>query len=42
MLLFGIAVICAIIVLGANRFHTSQEVIIYAVATGLSMIPACS
>ncbi|KAL2022487.1 hypothetical protein VTK56DRAFT_5316 [Thermocarpiscus australiensis] len=40
MLLFGIAVVCAIIVLGANRFHTSQEVIIYAVATGLSMIPA--
>lgn len=40
MLLFGVAVVCAIIVLGANRFHTSQEVIIYAVATGLSMIPA--
>ncbi|KAK3303016.1 uncharacterized protein B0T15DRAFT_261333 [Chaetomium strumarium] len=40
MLLFGIAVACAIIVLGANRFHTTQEVIIYAVATGLSMIPA--
>jgi potassium/sodium efflux P-type ATPase len=40
MLLFGIAIICAIIVLGANRFHTTQEVIIYAVATGLSMIPA--
>lgn len=40
MLLFGIAVVCAIIVLGANKFHTSQEVIIYAVATGLSMIPA--
>ena len=40
MLLFGIAIVCAIIVLGANSFHTSQEVIIYAVATGLSMIPA--
>jgi potassium/sodium efflux P-type ATPase len=40
MLLFGIAVVCAIVVLGANKFHTSQEVIIYAVATGLSMIPA--
>jgi potassium/sodium efflux P-type ATPase len=40
MLLFGIAVVCAIIVLGANRFDTSQAVIIYAVATGLSMIPA--
>lgn len=40
MLLFGIAVVCAIIVLGANKFNTKQEVIIYAVATGLSMIPA--
>jgi len=40
MLLFGIAIVCAVIVLGANSFHTSQEVIIYAVATGLSMIPA--
>lgn len=40
MLLFGVAVVCAIIVLGANKFHTSQAVIIYAVATGLSMIPA--
>ncbi|KAK4118942.1 potassium/sodium eff [Parathielavia appendiculata] len=40
MLLFGIAIVCAIIVLGANKFNTRQEVIIYAVATGLSMIPA--
>lgn len=40
LLLFGIAVICAIIVLGANRFSQNKEVIIYAVATGLSMIPA--
>ncbi|RYP36405.1 hypothetical protein DL768_010944 [Monosporascus sp. mg162] len=40
MLLLGIAIVCAIIVLGANGFRTSQEVIIYAVATGLSMIPA--
>lgn len=40
VLLFCIAVICAIIVLGANEFHASQDVIIYAVATGLSMIPA--
>ncbi|KAK4184263.1 hypothetical protein QBC35DRAFT_60875 [Podospora australis] len=38
--LFFIAVICAIIVLGANEFNTKKEVIIYAVATGLSMIPA--
>lgn len=40
VLLFGIAVVCAIIVLSANKFSSEQEVIIYAVATGLSMIPA--
>jgi P-type Na+/K+ transporter len=40
ILLFGIAVVCAIIVLGANRFSNNKEVVIYAVATGLSMIPA--
>ncbi|PMB70128.1 Sodium transport ATPase 5 [Beauveria bassiana] len=40
LLLLGTAIICAIIVLGANSFSNSQEVIIYAVATGLSMIPA--
>ncbi|KAJ4854605.1 e1-E2 ATPase domain-containing protein [Trichoderma breve] len=40
ILLFGVAVVCAIIVLAANKFDSSQEVIIYAVATGLSMIPA--
>ncbi|KAI1840963.1 hypothetical protein JX266_012823 [Neoarthrinium moseri] len=40
MLLFAIAIVCAIIVLGANKFNSRQEVIIYAVATGLSMIPA--
>ena len=38
--LFIIAVIFAIIVLAANHFSSSREVIIYAVATGLSMIPA--
>ncbi len=40
VLLFFIAVICAIIVLAANDFRSDGEVIIYAVATGLSMIPA--
>lgn len=40
VLLFIIAVICAIIVLAANDFTNDSEVIIYAVATGLSMIPA--
>ena len=34
------AVLCAIIVLAANEFNDRTEVIIYAVATGLSMIPA--
>ncbi|KAL8957137.1 MAG: hypothetical protein Q9193_005509, partial [Seirophora villosa] len=41
ILLFGVAVVCAIIVLAANDFSNNSEVIIYAVATGLSMIPAC-
>lgn len=40
ILLFGVAVVCAIIVLAANSFSNNREVIIYAVATGLSMIPA--
>lgn len=40
VLLFLIAVLCAIIVLGANSFRNQREIIIYAVATGLSMIPA--
>lgn len=54
VLLFGVACICAIIVLAANNFaqypevqndptnpsNPTQEVAIYAVATGLSMIPA--
>jgi P-type Na+/K+ transporter len=40
LLLFGIAVVCALIVLGANKFSNNTQVIIYAVATGLSMIPA--
>lgn len=40
MLLFAIAIVCAIIVEAANHFSSNNEVIIYAVATGLSMIPA--
>lgn len=40
MLLFGIAIICAIIVMAANYFSNNAEVIIYAVATGISMLPA--
>ena len=40
LLLLGTAIVCTIIVLAANDFITEQQVIIYAVATGLSMIPA--
>jgi P-type Na+/K+ transporter len=40
MLLFGIAIVCAIIVMAANQFSPRTEVIIYAVATGISMLPA--
>lgn len=39
--LFFIAVVFAIIVEGANEMRSDKEVIIYAVATGLAMIPAC-
>lgn len=41
LLLFAIAIICAIIVMGSNEWSDENEVIIYAVATGLAMIPAC-
>ncbi|KAJ5139389.1 uncharacterized protein N7515_004237 [Penicillium bovifimosum] len=41
LLLFGIAVIFAIVVAGSNQWRGVSEVIIYAVATGLAMIPAC-
>lgn len=40
LLLFVIALVCAVIVMGANQFSYNSDVIIYAVATGLSMIPA--
>lgn len=39
--LFGIAVVFAIVVAAANDWRGESEVIIYAVATGLAMIPAC-
>jgi potassium/sodium efflux P-type ATPase len=41
LLLFGVAVLFAIVVMSANLWSSNNEVIIYAVATGLSMIPAC-
>ena len=37
--LFGIAVICAIIVLGANKFDSRRDVIIYAITTAVGTIP---
>lgn len=36
--LFGTAVVCAIIVMAANKFSNRQEVIIYAVATGMKVL----
>lgn len=38
VLLFFVAVVCTIIVLGANDFSNRQEVIIYGVATGMHYI----
>lgn len=40
VILFFVAIVCTIIVLAANFFRPRQEVIIYAVATGVSMLPA--
>ncbi|OKL59539.1 hypothetical protein UA08_04996 [Talaromyces atroroseus] len=41
IILFGVAVVFAIVVMSANLWSNNREVILYAVATGLSMIPAC-
>ncbi|KAJ5376572.1 hypothetical protein N7509_013458 [Penicillium cosmopolitanum] len=41
LLLFAIAVVFAIVVAASNDWRGDNEVIIYAVATGLAMIPAC-
>lgn len=40
-LLFGVAVVFTIICIAANFFSSNTEVIIYAIATGISMILAC-
>lgn len=37
--LFGFAIICAIIVLGANKFSSDTDVILYAVTTAIGTIP---
>ncbi|SPO06553.1 probable Na+-transporting ATPase ENA-1 (sodium P-type ATPase ENA-1) [Cephalotrichum gorgonifer] len=36
---FGFAIVCAMVVLGANKFNTRNDVIIYAVATGVGTLP---
>lgn len=41
VLLFVVAIIFAIIVEASNGFSSNNQVILYAVGTGLSMIPAC-
>ena len=38
--LFGIALIFAVICFGANSFRGNREIALYAIATGLAMIPA--
>ncbi|KAH6648429.1 P-type Na+-ATPase [Truncatella angustata] len=38
-ILFGCAIILAIIVFGVNRFNMQKEVIIYAISTGIAIIP---
>lgn len=38
-LLFGFAILLAIICFGANRFNVTNEVAIYAISTGIAMIP---
>ncbi|KAB2580820.1 putative potassium sodium efflux p-type atpase protein [Lasiodiplodia theobromae] len=37
--LFGLAILLAIIVFGVNRFDVTNEVAIYAISTGIAMIP---
>ncbi|KAK9236965.1 sodium-exporting ATPase [Lipomyces kononenkoae] len=37
--LFGFAILLAIIVFGVNKFHVSNEVAIYAISTGIAIIP---
>ena len=37
--LFGFALILAIIVFGANKFNVTSEVAIYAISTGIAIIP---
>ncbi|KAL8825634.1 MAG: hypothetical protein Q9170_007715, partial [Blastenia crenularia] len=38
-ILFGCAILLAIIVFGVNQFHVTNEVAIYAISTGIAIIP---
>lgn len=38
-LLFGVAILLAIIVFGVNRFNVTDEVAVYAISTGIAIIP---
>ena len=38
-ILFGFALILALIVFGANKFNVTNEVAIYAISTGIAIIP---
>ena len=37
--LFGVAILLAIVVFGVNRFNVTDEVAIYAISTGIAIIP---
>lgn len=37
--MFGCAILLAIIVFGVNKFHVTNEVAIYAISTGIAIIP---
>jgi magnesium-transporting ATPase (P-type) len=38
-ILFGVAILLAIVVFGVNRFRVTDEVAIYAISTGIAIIP---
>ena len=40
-LLFGFAIILAMIVFGVNKFNLRHEVVIYAISVGVAIIPEC-
>lgn len=38
-ILFGCALVLALIVFGVNKFGDSPEIVIYAISTGIAIIP---